>query len=333
VPRGVGEPIVVIDINQTTNSFTPSVASTIGISYMLSQQMGTMATLSDLVTALAGVTGLPKSTVFAYGRFARQAGLISQKGRGRSAASMTLTDAANLLIAVAATGVTREAGTAVEAFRSLRRGRLYDLAAVRSLALLKWLEPLGIKPLDQDDEYSFEVRCDFGRFLEHLIAATLTGDLTAVFQSIPVAETPPELWREWKQTESVHLDESVDLLIKQGLLKPKAPSDLEFGEDVNLEVKFSRLVPAVEVEFLRMWDSPQTALLLTFGPEGGAQARAPHRMRLVATLTQHTIAALALVQHNMVRPSAVRTEKPMDALFSQQLRRLTGGSSKQISNA
>src|SRR5215471_16707790 len=101
-----------------------------------------MATLSDLVTALAGVTGLPESMVFAYGRFARQAGLISQKGRGRSAAAMTLTDAVNLLIAVAATGVTREAGSAVESFRSLKQGRLYDLAGGLSTALLRWLEPL-----------------------------------------------------------------------------------------------------------------------------------------------------------------------------------------------
>ncbi|HEV2697792.1 MAG TPA: hypothetical protein VGU90_07355, partial [Terriglobales bacterium] len=215
---------------------------------MLMQQMVTMATLSDLVTALASVTGLPESTVFAYGRFARQAGLISQKGRGRSAASMTLTDAANLLIAVAATGVTREAGTAVETFRSLKRGRLYDLAAGLSPGLLNWLEPLGIRPLGQGQD-EFEVRCDFGRFLEHLITGTLNGNLAVVFQNIPVAEVPPELWREWKRSESVHLDESVDLLIRQGLLKPKAPSELEFGEDISLEIKFSRLVPAVEVEF------------------------------------------------------------------------------------
>jgi len=284
---------------------------------MLNQQMVIMATLSDLVTALAGVTGLPESMIFAYGRFARQAGLISQKGRGRSAASMTLTDAANLLIAVAATGVTREAGTAVETFRSLKRGRL-NLAAGLSPALLNWLQPLGIRPLGQGQD-EFEVKCDFGRFLEHLISGTLNGNLASVFQNIPVAEVPPELWREWKRTESIHFDESVDLLIRQGLLKAKEPSELQFGEDVGLEIHFSRLVPAVEVEFLRMWDSRQTAFTLMFGH----QVRTPHEMRLVATLTQHTIAAIALVQRDMARPSAVKTQKPMDALFSQQLRRLS----------
>jgi len=94
---------------------------------------------------------------------------------------------------------------------------------------------------------------------------------------------------------------------------------LQFGEDVGLEIHFSRLVPAVEVEFLRMWDSRQTAFTLMFGH----QVRTPHEMRLVATLTQHTIAAIALVQRDMARPSAVKTQKPMDALFSQQLRRLS----------
>jgi hypothetical protein len=305
--------------------------------HLLHQQLGfakcqgnrwcAMATLSDLVTAIAGVTGLPESTVFAYGRFARQAGVISQKGRGRSAASMTLTDAANLLIAVAATGVTREAGTAVEAFRSLRRGRLYDLAADFSPVLLNWLEPLGITP-PGGGEGAFELKCDFGRFLEHSINGTLNGDLVAVFRKIPVAEVPGKLWREWKRTNSVHLDESLDLLIRKGLVKPKAPSDLEFGEDVSLEITFSRLVPAVEVEFRRMWDSVQTVFLLTFGPDRGAQARAQHNMRLVATLTQHTIAAVALVQRNMVRASAVQTYKPMDVLFSQQFRRIPSHSSK-----
>ena len=124
----------------------------------------------------------------------------------------------------------------------------------------------------------------------------------------------------------------MDLLSRKGLVKPKAPSDLEFGEDVSLEIKFSWLVPAVEVEFLRMWDSSQTAFALTFGPERGAQARAPHDMRLVATLSQHTIAAVALVQRDMVRASTVRTYKPMDALFAQQLRRIPSNLGKQIPN-
>ena len=279
-----------------------------------------MATLSDLVTALAGVTGLPEATVFAYGRFARQAGLISQKGRGRSAASMSVTDATNLLIAVGATDVTREAGTAIKTFRSLDRGRLYDFSPGLSPAIVPWLEPLGIKALGPGED-AFEVRGNFGQFFEHLIMGTVTGSVSSVFRRIPVAEIPKELWSKWKRSKSIHLEESMELLVEKGLVKPKAPSEVEFGEDISLEVNFSRLVPAVEIEFRRMWDSPQTVFVIIFGPERGAQSRAPHDMRLIATLTQHTLAAVGLVQADMVRAAAVRSYKPMDALFAQQFRR------------
>ena len=291
-----------------------------------------MATLSDLVTALAGVTGLPEATVFAYGRFARQAGLISQKGRGRSAASMSVADATNLLIAVGATDVTREAGTAIKNFRTLERGRLYDFSPGLSPAILPWLEPLGVKPLRPRDS-AFEVRGNFGSFFEHLIIGTVTGSLSSVFRRIPVAEIPNELWSKWKRSKSIHLDESMELLVEKGLVKPKAPSELEFGEDISLEVNFSRLVPAVEIEFRRMWDSPQTVFLITFGPERGAQSRGAHDMRLVATVTQHTLAGVGLVQADMVRAAAIRSYKPMDALFAQQFRRTAPNSTRETADA
>jgi hypothetical protein len=295
------------------------------------QQMVIMATLSDLVTAVAGVIGLPEATVFAYGRFARQAGLISQKGRGRSAASMSVADATNLLIAVCATGVTREAGAAIKTFRSLGRGRFYDFSGL-SDAIVPWLEPLGIKALGPG-EHAVELRANFGRFLEHLITETVTGSISSVFRRMPVAEIPRELWSKWERSKSVHLEESMELLVKKGLVKPKAPSALEFGEDISLEVNFSRLIPAVEIEFRRMWDSPQTVFLITFGPERGAQSRAAHDMRLIATVTQHTLAAVGLVQADMVRAAAVRSYKPMDALFAQQFRRTGPNSTNEMADA
>jgi len=296
------------------------------------QQMVNMATLSDLVTALAAVTGMPEATVFAYGRFARQAGLISQKGRGRSAASMSVTDAANLLIAVGATDVTREAGIAIKNFRTLERGRLYEFSPELSHAILPWLEPLGIKALGPG-QGEYEVRGNFGRFFEHLIMGTVTGALSAVFRRIPVAEIPNKLWSKWKRSKSVHLHESMERLVEKGLVKPKIPSELFFGEDISLEVNFSRLVPAVEIDFRRVWDSPQTVFLITFGPERGAQSRAPHDMRLIATITQHTLAGVGLVQADMVRAAAVRSYRPMDVLFAQQFRRTGPDSSSETADA
>jgi hypothetical protein len=290
-----------------------------------------MATLSDLVTALSGVTGLPEATVFAYGRFARQAGLISQKGRGRSAASMSVTDATNLLIAVCATDVTREAGAAIDTFRSLGRGRFYDFSGL-SHAIVPWLEPLGIKA-PGPGEHAFEVRVNFGRFLEYLIAETVTGSVSSVFRRIPVAAIPRQLWSKWKRSKSIHLEQSMDLLVEKGLVKPKEPSALEFGEDIGLEVNFSRLVPAVEIEFRRMWGSAQTVFLITFGPERGAQSRAPHNMRLIATVTEHTLAGVGVVQADIVRAAAIRTYKPMEALFAQQFRRTAPSSTSETADA
>jgi len=78
-----------------------------------------LATLSELVSQIAELTDIPKATIFAYGRFAREGGLISQKGRGRGGASMTATDVANFLIALGGTSVTREAANAIALFRRM----------------------------------------------------------------------------------------------------------------------------------------------------------------------------------------------------------------------
>jgi hypothetical protein len=237
-----------------------------------------------------------------------------------------------LLIAVGATDVTREAGTAIKNFRALERGRLYQFSAVLADAILPWLEPLGIKAL-RPGQGAYEISADFGQFFEHLIMGTVTGSVSAVFRHIPVAEVPNKLWSKWKRSKSIHLHESMERLVEKGLVKPKIPSELVFGEDISLEVNFSRLVPAVEIEFRRMWDSPQTVFLITFGSERGAQSRAPHDMRLIATLTQHTLAGVGLVQADMVRAAAVRSYKPMDELFAQQFRWAGGYSSSETADA
>ena len=59
-----------------------------------------MALLSDLVRIVAAVEGLEEVSVGIFARHARESGHISQGGRGRSAAKMSVKDAANLIIAV-----------------------------------------------------------------------------------------------------------------------------------------------------------------------------------------------------------------------------------------
>jgi hypothetical protein len=288
-----------------------------------------MATLSDLVEAVAGITGLPRATVFAYGRFARQAGLIGQSGRGRSAAAMTLVDAANLLIAIGGTGVTREAGNAVRAFRSLKNGRCYfflDSLDVGSGAAtigagIGFLANYGVRPSEQAGDYSVKIPGDFGRFFEFLIQSTLDGKLAELFYEIPAAEIPGDVWRKWiSDKNSPHRHKSMEQLIEEGLVIPFPPEALEFGEHINLEISFNRLVPSVEIEFIRMWDAPQVVATITFGPAGGGKALGQHRLQLAGGFTQHVLAAVALVVRNMVRASSIHTLKAIDQLFADQFR-------------
>ncbi|WP_331299199.1 hypothetical protein [Methylobacterium oryzae] len=78
-----------------------------------------MALLSDLVRIVAEVEGLEEVSVGIFARAAREAGFISQGGRGRSAAKMTARDAVNLLIAVNGCSLARDVPEMVEIIRNL----------------------------------------------------------------------------------------------------------------------------------------------------------------------------------------------------------------------
>lgn len=78
-----------------------------------------MATIGDLVRVIAQAEGIDEVSVDVYARRAREAGFITQGGRGRSAAKMTTRDAANLLIAVNASPTGREVHKIVPYFREL----------------------------------------------------------------------------------------------------------------------------------------------------------------------------------------------------------------------
>jgi hypothetical protein len=289
-----------------------------------------MATLNQLIEAVAGVTGLPKANVFAYGRFARQAGLIGQAGRGRSAASMTVTDAANLLIAIGGTAVTREAGVTVETFRKLKNGRCDFFAAPPFAAGIiaagiEFLANYGVRPSGQGGNLSVKIPGDFGNFFEFLINSTLDKSLTTLFHKIPSAEIPDDLWREWTAEKGdPHRLKSMEDLIEEGLITPAPVASLEFGVHFNVEFRFNRLVPSVEIEFQRDWDGAQVVSVIAFGPERGGKALGQHRLRVAAEFTQHTLAAAALVVRNMVRPSAVHTLKAVNQLFADQFRTVAG---------
>jgi hypothetical protein len=78
-----------------------------------------MATLSELVDAVAHVEGLDPSTVGLIARNLREAGHIVTGGRGLSAAKMGIRDAANLIIAVNVSTAIQDAAAQVTKYRNL----------------------------------------------------------------------------------------------------------------------------------------------------------------------------------------------------------------------
>lgn len=76
-----------------------------------------MATLTELVSALAESLGVPERTLSVCARYVREAGLISQKGRGPSAAKMAPADAANLLLGIMSANELQESAACAQRAR------------------------------------------------------------------------------------------------------------------------------------------------------------------------------------------------------------------------
>ena len=202
-----------------------------------------MATLSDLVSIVTARTDIPRATVFAYGRFAREAGLISQKGRGRGAAAMTETDAANLLIALCGTAVTREAGDAIHLFRRMKGFAFFEDDETEPM-LRAWLSDFRLASGGKD-----EIGGDFGSFLAWLILELKSGKLLSLLKRIPVLHIPDDVREKWADHYN---GRTLEKAIEDGVLRPTTPSKV--GEDVNLNIIFDRSTPRVTVEIRRKWD-------------------------------------------------------------------------------
>src|SRR6266536_3790187 len=116
-----------------------------------------MATLSQLVTAIATVEGIDAERVAAIARAVREHGLIRTSGRGTSAAQMEERDAANLLIATNTADTARTAPAAVAQYRALQAER---------------------------NKRSSEAASSFGSELEELISAAKRESLANYFMKM-----------------------------------------------------------------------------------------------------------------------------------------------------
>jgi hypothetical protein len=248
-----------------------------------------MANLSDLVATLAHVTAVPEAKVFAYGRFAREAGLIAQKGRGRGAAMMCSTDAANLLIALGGTSVTREAAYAIRTYRPMRGVVLGYSHEVGDIIFLTWLETFGLEVHPDKLGYDFSLNGDFGSFLEFLIREAGLGNLMRLLRKIPAAAR-----------------------IAKGLVDPTPKDKVEIGWDVQLQIIFYRTKPFVTVEFKR---KAETVFQIFFAPK---KLIAQRDMYVSATVSQETLTALGLVLADKIKPKELKSGASPTEICEQQ---------------
>lgn len=79
-----------------------------------------MATSTELTKRMASALGVPEPTVALQMRLIREAGMMTQGGRGRSAAHMTAGDAAALLIAVVGAISPKDSVEAVRSYGSIK---------------------------------------------------------------------------------------------------------------------------------------------------------------------------------------------------------------------
>jgi len=190
-----------------------------------------MTTLSNLVSVLAHATGLPAATVFACGRFAREAGLISQAGRGLGGAQMTATDATNLLFAVCGSRVTRDAGKAIAALRLLP-GEITE-SSLREVPpqLKEWSHRYSSFALKRTGETQLRL----GTFVDYLISDACNGKLEDLVRSLKIYDVPRlVIYPDQK------FEEAIETFHKNKLLLPvKNPDAIDVFEDVDLGLSFN----------------------------------------------------------------------------------------------
>ena len=129
-----------------------------------------MATPNELIAMVAKLEGLPEPAVARVAGRLREAGLISQSGRGPRAARATVTDAANLLIAVNAAPVPEDAPKIV----AWHRGMVNYRHAPRP-------EEIGAGGAERaflrDIAFITENLATFGEVFERLLAMAADGAL------------------------------------------------------------------------------------------------------------------------------------------------------------
>jgi hypothetical protein len=270
-----------------------------------------MATLSNLVSTFSRISGIPEATVFAYGRFAREANLIGQKGRGPAAATMTLKDAANLIIAVCGTQITREAPDAITQFRAMG-GVISPVHNDFQHLFYDWLKPLGFR---RRQPYTL-LDSNFGLFLEFLISQAAQGEVNKLLRKIPAAVVTVSAFKNLSER---YKNRDMDWLVKQHILPTISPEKALAEGEVIITIRFARSRPLrVYVDVSRTWDVSQVLLVISFFPNPTKLPVDLPDLMLSAQITQDTITALAFTLADVTLPSKLKTESDFSRFFASQ---------------
>lgn len=132
---------------------------------------------AELQEHVARITGLPLKSVIVYNRSLREAGLLTQRGRGVASPSMTATDAARLLLAIC---VASGPADAVERYSTFSAMRCSDAKVV---------DALGFFPFQNSDVGPMEA-------LAMMIEAVRDGTLQRHMRTAGYAESGmPDVFR------------------------------------------------------------------------------------------------------------------------------------------
>jgi len=135
-----------------------------------------MATPGRLVQVMADTLGISKATVTQYDRVLAEKGIRSTGGRGTSAAKINSGDAANLLIALAASPIlglsAKDAAANCEAYGSLRRRLIVSGGIVYGLKAAENFAKFGLPTLA-----NLPKGHSFGEALSALIDAAARGEV------------------------------------------------------------------------------------------------------------------------------------------------------------
>ena len=127
-----------------------------------------MASPGELIDIISAVTGIPRPRVFSGHRYLREAHLVTQGGRGPSAAKMSARDAAHILIAACSSAEIKDSASAIE-----RPGGLVSAAGQWRPSVLSIPELLEL-PANHS----------FADALEALIASASSGTLQRAFMEM-----------------------------------------------------------------------------------------------------------------------------------------------------